>query len=44
MPKARVLLADNDPEFLQLWSEILRRKDYDVAEAPSVASAKELLR
>lgn len=41
MPKARVLLVDNDPEFLRIWSELLRRRDYDVKLASSVANAKE---
>ncbi len=43
MPKARVLLADNDPQ-AWVWSDLLSRRDYTVTTAPSLESAKNALR
>jgi predicted nucleotide-binding protein len=39
----KVLLADNDPEQLQAWSEVVRERGYEVVTASSVAEAQELL-
>ena len=44
MPRAKLLLADNNPNVLRLWSELLRRRDFAVIEASSVAMAKEAMR
>lgn len=41
--KARILLADNDPESLASSSRLLRREGYQVIEASSFEAARELI-
>lgn len=41
--KKRLLLVDDDPQFIETMSELLRMKDYDVLTAPDCLTAIDIL-